>query len=90
MSQLINEIGNRYGNLLVIGKGENKNNRTAWLCQCDCGNIINVTGKNLRNGDATSCGCSRGINEIGNKYGRLTVISRDITKPKNHGIYWKC
>ena len=42
MPNKINEIGNRYGKLLVIGPAPNKNNKVRWTCQCDCGNIIEV------------------------------------------------
>lgn len=36
-----NEIGNRYGKLLVIEKAikpEGRPKGAYWLCQCDCGN----------------------------------------------------
>jgi len=28
-----------------------------WLCQCDCGNEVTVSGNNLRSGNTKSCGC---------------------------------
>lgn len=60
-------------------------NRLAWLCKCDCGNYIAVTGKRLRNNGTKSCGClQRDVNiksnkargkeiKIGDKFGKLTV-----------------
>lgn len=30
-----------------------------WLCQCECGNCIEVMASNLRNGNTKSCGCLR-------------------------------
>lgn len=33
--------------------------RAVWHCECDCGNECDVTGELLKNGDVTSCGCSR-------------------------------
>lgn len=47
-----------------------------WKCQCHCGNFFIVDGYSLRSGHTKSCGCLKGnkINEIGNKYGKLTVI----------------
>ena len=30
-----------------------------WECRCDCGNVVNVAGVSLRNGDTKSCGCYR-------------------------------
>lgn len=29
----------------------------AWLCECECGNVVAVKGMSLRNGDTRSCGC---------------------------------
>ena len=28
-----------------------------WECLCDCGNIVNVAGSALKNGNTKSCGC---------------------------------
>lgn len=30
-----------------------------WLCQCDCGNEVTVSGNRLRSGNTKSCGCLR-------------------------------
>ena len=56
------EVGNKYGHLIVIKRdGSDKNGKAKWLCQCDCGNpnLISVSGDNLRRGHTTSCGCDR-------------------------------
>ena len=53
-----------------------------WNCKCKCGKEIIVQGRCLTNGNTKSCGCYKSqiignlkrINELGNKYGRLTVI----------------
>ena len=34
-------------------------NRVVWECLCKCGETSLVTGKNLRSGNAMSCGCAR-------------------------------
>lgn len=78
-----NEIGNRYGKLLVIKQAPSHSHRAYWICQCDCGNICEVSGTNLRAGQV-SCGCAQVKNRIGNKYGKLTVINQ---KPNN---MWEC
>jgi hypothetical protein len=52
--------GQRFGKLIAqeIYKGK-KSNRKYWTCLCDCGNIIVVSGTNLRTGQTKSCGCMK-------------------------------
>ena len=53
-----NEIGNVYGRLTVVGRGENSKGRKArWNCICSCGNFTSVLGNCLRSGHTKSCGC---------------------------------
>lgn len=60
----INEIGNKHGKLTVIEyAGRNSDNKTLWKCKCDCGGIIVTTGKSLRAGLTTSCGCIKSLGE---------------------------
>lgn len=92
-----NEINKRYGFLTVMERAETpKNKRTAyWKCLCDCGNFTIVEGVKLRNGHTRSCGkCGKfesvqKINEIGNKYGKLTVVS-EAGRNKDGRTLWKC
>lgn len=50
--------GRRYGKLTVIRRAENtKNNKTQWLCKCDCGNEKVVARSSLTSGKTRSCGC---------------------------------
>ena len=61
--QYINEIGNVYGRLTVLEyAGNTEKGQAKWRCQCECGNITEVKGTSLRNGQTRSCGC---INSIG-------------------------
>lgn len=58
----INEKGNTYGRLRVIGyvSGEESGlpgGRSGWKCRCECGNETVSTGSNLRSGRTNSCGC---------------------------------
>ena len=59
----IDETGHIYGYLTVINRNEDpeliKDNRAMWNCQCKCGNTCVVSGKALREGRTTSCGCRR-------------------------------
>lgn len=96
MPRLINEIGNRHGRLTVLRQAGYKNGAAMWLCRCDCGNEVTVRGACLRNGETQSCGCLRREmdqrrlkNEVGKKYGRLTVLNR-MGSSKNRQAMWLC
>ena len=65
MPKALNLLNEKFGRLTVIEKAENYKNRTAWICQCECGKIITVTTKNLRNGSVRSCGCLKRKSLIG-------------------------
>jgi hypothetical protein len=57
-NNFINEIGNKYGKLTVIKKAPSRAIGGAmWLCKCDCGNTVIVSGNSLRTGNTQSCGC---------------------------------
>jgi hypothetical protein len=55
-----NEIGKRYGKLLVVGESPNRHyGYICWYCKCDCGNEKEVDSRALRRGLVKSCGCLR-------------------------------
>lgn len=60
---LIDEMGNCYGQLIVIERAEKngKSRDARWRCRCSCGNEIVVSGCRLRRGSPKSCGCLRGF-----------------------------
>lgn len=58
------QIGDKYGKLTIIGKGEKKDHHTYVKVQCDCGsNPFNVRLEHLkgqnRHGCTISCGCAK-------------------------------
>ena len=58
MPKILDLIGERYGKLTVIEySGKTKNNKTKWICLCDCGAEVEVQTALLRNGKTQSCGC---------------------------------
>lgn len=96
--KLIDETGNKYGFLTVKDLTKDKNGRTAWLCECDCGNFKIVRGTDLRTGKITSCG--RGCplrnqrsgvfkDETGNRYGKLLVLKRSENSTDGK-VKWLC
>ena len=50
-----NLTGQRFGKLIVTQKQKNGK----WLCECDCGNKIDVSTSNLVTNHTRSCGCLR-------------------------------
>ena len=56
---MIDLIGQKFGKLRVVGKTEKrtKHGSIMWLCECECGNVLNVSSGNLRSGNTNSCGC---------------------------------
>ena len=78
----------------VIERAENdKYNKAQWLCQCSCGTKKIINSCSLRKGASLSCGCinkekhvSQITNELGHKYGKLTVI--DKADSKNGFAMW--
>lgn len=76
----IDITGEKFGRLTAIKTdGKDKNGRALWLCKCDCGNMITVRLTDLRTGRRKSCGCLKKerYNIIGQRFGNLTVISRE-------------
>lgn len=78
--------GQKFGKLEILRRAPNKitggKQRTMWLCVCECGNNVNVSTDYLKRSKCPSCGCettkmkieNNRINNIGEKYGRLTII----------------
>jgi hypothetical protein len=54
---LIDLTGLTFGRLLVVERGTGP--RAKWVCRCECGNVVEVQGGNLRSGNTRSCGCLR-------------------------------
>ena len=91
---------NKYNSLQPIVRVKNlkvKNTNVYWLCKCDCGNYTVTNSSSLVTGHTQSCGCKQRqavqqscINEIGNKYGRLTVIQKLNRRSNSRQTYWLC
>lgn len=62
MGKIIDLTGKRYNKLTVISRAKSRRQPsgklvTYWNCKCDCGNITQVRGWDLKNGHIISCGC---------------------------------
>lgn len=87
------KIGDRFGRLTIKCRDTSKagSGRVCWFCECDCGNIISIAGKPLKNGNTRSCGCldkevktariqkwneEHAVDITGERNGFLTVIRK--------------
>lgn len=59
MARLDDLTGRTFGRLTVSSEHRSVKRRTFWTCQCDCGNLTEVTATNLKVGNTKSCGCFR-------------------------------
>lgn len=58
----IDMTGQTFGKLKVLHKAPSRKTsgghiKSRWVCECACGNIVEVDGCNLRKGVTKSCGC---------------------------------
>lgn len=101
----IDLTGKRFGKLTVISRVANANDGHArWLCQCDCGNTIEVSSNVLKKGNTKSCGCfnkqvasekakTQYKDLTGQRFGRLIALEIVGTQVNNNGRsskLWRC
>ena len=56
---LLIKSGDTFSRLTVIERIPTNNGNPRWRCRCQCGEITDVYGGNLRTGKVKSCGCLR-------------------------------
>ena len=84
--------GRKFGRLLVIEEcAERKRGSVMWKCQCDCGNVVYVSSRDLQINKEKSCGCkgTNNIDRVGQTYGKMKVLSA-TGKKKQKSIVWTC
>jgi len=105
------KIGDVFGRLTIIDDlgtrkiGERNSFLRFYLCECSCGNKLEVRCGDLQSGKVRSCGClrrevHRGVGnpkkaiEVGDKYERLTIIedlgTREVGKQGARTRYFLC
>ncbi len=52
-------LGQRFGQLTVIGYDGRRGGKHYWRCRCDCGQQTVVCQSNLQSGHTKSCGCTQ-------------------------------
>src|SRR5690625_4623865 len=53
-----NLLGKRVGKVTVIRRDGSKGTNAAWLCKCDCGTSLTISGGDISRGRKKSCGCA--------------------------------
>lgn len=90
------EPGEVFGELTILGpagRGGEHGQRLMWKCQCSCGKVVTVIGKNLRSGNTQSCGHLAGTRDslIGRTFNRLTITDLVLANPGAGGQrIWLC
>lgn len=90
--------GKVFGRLTAIEKiGKDKVGHAIWKCHCDCGNEVNVLATSLIQQYTLSCGClhseicsQQGEDLIGQKFGKLTVLSLVGISPRKYLCVCDC
>ena len=107
MGKFIDKTGQTFGYLTVLGRCEEKTTKVMWHCRCQCGNELDKRSDALNDiSMCKNCNdlYRKGFllspagelhpqisNEVGNRYGKLTVDSIYINLDKtNRGVSWKC
>lgn len=99
MPAKINLLNQKFGKLLVIEETpKRKNKSVVWKCKCDCGNIVELSTKELRSDGIIQCQeCGKDRNPvkdlreslIGKKFNHLKVL--DTSEKRSGGkILYKC
>lgn len=56
---LVDLTGKKFGRLTVKSRGQSEHSISKWICECECGKIVEVYGNSLTQGTTASCGCYR-------------------------------
>lgn len=103
MPKLINLTGKVFDKLTVLEKAPSRARHVYWKCQCECGNIVEVSAESLKRNIPHDCGCVKlqlqkekeqakedKLNYlVGKRFGKLVVESRTDERI-NGSVVWKC
>lgn len=85
MREIIDMTGMKFGKLTVLQRHGN-----LWACGCSCGNITYAVRGNLIKGATKSCGCRDGVNIVGQKFKRFTVLRKVVVIKGNSHYECQC
>ena len=103
MPKLIDLTGKVFDKLTVLEKATSRARHVYWKCQCECGNIVEVSAESLKRDIPHDCGCVKlqlqkekmqakedKLNYlVGKRFGKLVVESRTDERV-NSSVVWKC
>lgn len=86
-----NIAGQKFGKLTAIKRDFSVVKPSRWFFSCECGNSKSILKATVTRGGQASCGCNNDeIDITGNRYGMLTAIERDTSKPDKHYWVFRC
>lgn len=103
MPKLNDLTGKKFDKLIVLEKAPSRARHVYWKCQCECGNIVEVSAESLKRNIPHDCGCVKlqlqkdkeqakenKLNYlVGKRFGRLIVES--CTEERQNGsVVWRC
>lgn len=103
MPKLNDLTGKVFDKLTVLEKAPSRARHVYWKCQCECGNIVEVSAESLKRNIPHDCGCVKlqlqkekeqakedKLNYlVGQRFGKLVVESRTDERV-NGSVVWKC
>lgn len=103
MPKLNDLTGKVFDKLTVLEKAPPRARHVYWKCQCECGNIVEVSAESLKRNIPHDCGCEKlqlqkekeqakedKLNYlVGKRFGKLVVESR-TNERVNGSVVWKC
>lgn len=83
--------GKVFGKLTVLSPSDKRvGGGMVWRCQCSCGRIIEASSHNLLQGGTQSCGCKKGKDLTGQRFGKLTAQYTLEQRHTSGALIWHC
>lgn len=82
------EVGYQFGEFTVVAPTEKKKNGyKVWICQCSCGEKVEMDTRKIQRGTQLDCGHNARKELVGKVFGKLTI--KEVVL-KNGKVFCKC